>query len=268
MALKKQKTLTLVIPLYNEGERIEKTLKTLKKGFPDYGLKLTSVIFVNDGSTDNTKKKVEREVKRLERALCARVRVLSYRSNRGRGYAIRFSSLITDSDYVLYADGDLSIPLQNLKNFRPYVVQGYDLLFGSKKMPGAQAIIPRSTIRKIVGYGHTVIASLLLGVFAWDYQGGFKMFSRKLVREVFPLLSIDRWGFDMEVIFLSKKLGYSTVEVPILWSHVESGSKVKLLRDIGRSLREMSVIKYNWIVRRNVSISVLAHPKSFSLTSR
>ena len=99
--LNKQKTLTLVIPLFNEGERIEKTLKTLKKGFSYHGLHLTSVIFVDDGSEDNTKKKVEREVKPLERALSATVRVLSYKPNRGRGYAIRFCSLITETDYVL-----------------------------------------------------------------------------------------------------------------------------------------------------------------------
>lgn len=244
--LDNMKTLTIVIPVFNEGERIENSLETLKKGFSLHGLKLTNLIFVNDGSQDKTLKLIKEQKSALEKKLKTKVKILSYFPNRGRGYAIRESVLISNSDYVLYLDADLSIPLSNLSKCISQVRQGVDLIFGSKKKPQAKALIPRSILRNIVGYGHSVVASLILGVFAFDFQGGFKMFSKKLIREVFPFLTIDRWGFDMEIIFLAKKLGFRTYEFPVVWSHKENGSKVKLLRDIIRSLKDMFRIKLNW----------------------
>lgn len=245
------KTISLIIPIYNEGGRIYKLIDALKKGFSYRGLKLTQVIFSNDGSTDNTLNILKKEKKLLEAALHAKVHIVTYSKNKGRGYAIRYAGLIAKGDYVLYADADFSIPLSNIPRFIPYMNQGYDLLYGSKKIPGAFEYIKRSLLRRVVGYGHSVIASLVLGVFAWDYQGGFKLFSQKFVQEIFPLLTIDRWGFDMEVIFAAKKFGYKTIELPIHWGHIESDSKVKLIRDIYRSLTEMVAIRINWFEKKN-----------------
>ena len=123
----------------------------------------------------------------------------------------------------------------------------YDLLFASKKRPGAKQQIKRGVLRTVIGYGHSIIASIVLGIFVWDFQGGFKIFSKQFVQEVFPRLTVERWGFDMEVIFLAKKLGYKTIELPVVWGHVKNGSKVKLLRDTVRSLREMNKIRLNWL---------------------
>ena len=160
----------------------------------------------------------------------------------------------------------MSIPISNLNKALPLIRENYDLIFGSKKKPGSQALIPRSFIRKIVGYSHSFIASLVLGVFAWDYQGGFKIFSKKLIREVFPQLTVDRWGFDMEVIFLAKKLGFTNFEIPVVWSHQELGSKVKLLRDIMRSVKEMISIRHNWTFRNYSTASVPKIPSvSYSI---
>lgn len=241
------KTLTLVIPVYNEGDRIRKAIEALKNGFNFRGLKLVQIIFSDDGSTDKTLKVLRSEKALLTKNSKAKVRILTYPQNRGRGYAVRYAALISDSDYTVYADADFSIPLENLKRFMPYLKDGYDLLLGSKKKPGARETIKRSWLRRIIGFGHTLIASVVLGVFAWDFQGGFKIFSRRLIEEVMPLASIDRWGFDMEIIFLAKRLGYKTVELPVAWGHIENGSKVKLARDIIRSLKDIWVIKSNWL---------------------
>lgn len=239
-------TLSIVIPLYNENGRLKKTVAALNKGFNFDGLKLEEVIFIDDGSTDGSVEYLHTSRKELEKNLNAQVRIVSYSPNKGRGYAVRYGTMIAKSDYVLYTDADFSIPLGNLRTFIPYMDKGYDLIFGSKKKLGASELIPRSFARRIVGYGHSIIASLVLGVFAWDYQGGFKIFSRKLIQEVFPKLKVDRWGFDMEIIFLAKKLGYTTQELPVLWGHIENDSKVVLIRDIYRSLKELAIIRYQW----------------------
>lgn len=243
------KTLSIVIPVYNEGKRIKKTLKTLEKGFKFNGLKLEKIVFVNDGSNDGTIKLVKDFIEQNKKNLLStsyNLQLITYHQNRGRGYAIKRGALNCFSDYVLYVDADLSIPITNLAKFIPLMKKGYDLLFASKKMPGAKQTIKRGLIRTIIGYGHSIVASLFLGVFVWDFQGGFKIFSKAFIEEVFPLLTVSRWGLDMEVIFLGKKLGYKTAELPASWGHIENGSKVKLVRDILRSLREMKQIRQNW----------------------
>lgn len=251
-----KKTLTLVIPVYNEEKRIKKTLNTLKKGISFNGIKLEKVVFVNDGSSDKTLQAIKKA--QLKKSLKVPVETISYSENKGRGYAVKIGTEKSFSDYICYTDADFSIPLTNLKRFIPYLNHGYDLIFGSKKKPGAKETIKRGLIRKIVGFGHSIAALMILGTFAWDYQGGFKIFSQKFVNEVFPLLSVDRWGFDMEVIFLAKKLGYKTREIPVVWGHIENDSKVKLLRDIYRALKEMFQIRLNWFQGKYTTLGRLA----------
>ncbi len=238
-------TLSLVIPFYNEGERIKKTLSVLSRGFSCPGVCLERIVFVDDGSLDGASSLVRSFMSSY--AHLYDMKLISYSPNKGRGYAVRQGVLAClSSDYILYTDADFSIPLANLTSFVSYMKSGYDLLFGSKKKPGAKQLVKRSLLRNIVGYGHSLVASLVLGVFVWDYQGGFKIFSSSFAREVFPYLTVDRWGFDMEVVFLAKKFAFKTIELPVFWGHIEKDSKVKLIRDILRSLREMRTIKANW----------------------
>lgn len=241
------KTISLIIPTFNEDGRIKDTLKTLKQGVYFYGQNLKEIIFSDDGSTDETVKLIQKSKKTIERNTKAKVRIISYEKNKGRGYAIRQAALNAKGDYILYADADFSIPLENIKKFIPYMKKDYDVIIGSKKIKGVKEIIKRSLTRRIVGYGHSFIAYLVLGVFVWDFQGGFKLFSKRYVEKIFPYLQIDRWGFDMEVVFLAKKLNYKLKELPVRWGHIENNSKVVLLRDILRSLYEMVKIKSHWI---------------------
>lgn len=239
------KTLTLVIPMYNESQRLSKLFTALKKGVKVDGINLEKVIFVDDGSSDRTALRVQDFVRANH--LPFKAQLLNYSPNKGRGYAVRLGLLHSFSDYTLYLDADSSIPLSNLQSFVKYMEKDYDLLFGSKKAPGAVEITPRGLVRKVVGLGHSFLASLILGVFAWDFQGGFKMFSRHFIEEVVPLCHIDKWGFDMEVVFWAKKLGYKRVELPITWKPIENGSKVSLLRDIWLSLQDILTIKLDYL---------------------
>lgn len=237
-------TLSIVIPIYNEENRIDNSIRALKKGFNFKDIELKKVIFVDDGSVDKIKRTLRRA--QLNRKLNTSYQLISYKKNKGRGHAVKVGAQFTNTDYVLYLDADYSIPLINLKKFIPFMEKGYDVMAGSKKMPGAIAKIPRGFVRELVGLGHTLIASTLLGVFHWDFQGGFKIFSKRYIKEVFPTLRIDRWGFDMEVLFLANKMGFKSKEIPITWSHVDQDSKVKLVRDIIKSLKDIFEIQINW----------------------
>lgn len=234
-------TLTVVIPAYNEGQRLFRSFGALDVFEAPEGIEIKEIRFVNDGSTDNTLSVLKRWQRQWHnrKHQSFRVRVLSYKHNRGRGYAVRYGMANITTDYVVYLDGDMSIPLDNLQNFLPFMKKRIDVLAGSKKKPGAAALPDRVLLRKIVGYGHTALASLVLGVFYWDFQGGFKLFSKRYVDEVLHKLTMERWGLDMEVLFLAKRLKFSTVELPVAWASIEQGTTVKLGRDIVRSLQDM-----------------------------
>ncbi len=251
------KTLTIIIPLFNEAERVQKTLEKLVVYKPPANIAVEKIIFINDGSSDNTLSVLHhwryKFNKIKNKNFHPAIEIFSYKRNRGRGFAVRRGFKNVDTDYAVYIDGDLSIPLCNLIKFSKYMEKDYDLLIGSKKMPGAVCLNGRGIIRTIVGYGHSFLAALILGIWCWDFQGGFKMFSRRFIKEVIPFSRFNHWGFDMEVIFLGKNMGYLTLELPVVWQGVIKGSKVKLLRDIERALRDMVRIRINWMTRKIAS---------------
>lgn len=234
-------TLTLVIPVYNEARRVTRAFYSLEKYQAPKGIMLTHVVFVNDGSYDETL-----SVLKSWKSKKYTVKIISYAKNRGRGYAVRRGLRGITTDYAVYVDADMSIPLSNLVKFEKFMKAEYDVIFGSKKAPGAQAKPKRALIRQIIGYGHSFLAVPLLGIFAWDFQGGFKMFSRKFIDQVLPMANQERWGFDMESIFLGKKLGYKVSEVPVFWSYKDRETRVQILRDIRRAIFDMVKIRTRW----------------------
>jgi dolichyl-phosphate beta-glucosyltransferase len=243
---KHQISLTVVIPVFNEGERLFRAFGALDVLRLPKQIALKEVRFVNDGSSDNTLALLTEFQKtwnsRVDKPFT--VHIKTYSANRGRGYAVRTGLKGMRTDYAVFMDGDMSIPLSNLKRFVPYMQQGVDVLAGSKKKPGAVAKPQRSWLRQIAGYGHTALASLILGVFYWDFQGGFKLFSKRFVQETLPHLSMDRWGFDMEVLYVARKWGYKSIELPVIWASIEAGSTVKLARDSYRAIKDMFTIPY------------------------
>lgn len=238
------KTLTLIFPVYNEENRIEKVFRTVSSYKFPKGIVAECLIFVDDGSIDGTRIVIERW--RDGQRKYKMVELISYSDNRGRGYALRTALNKVSTDYALYLDGDMAVPLFNLESFVAAIDEGADLVAGSKKKPGARCVENFDVIRTFIGLGHSVLAFIVLGVFYWDYQGGFKLFSRRFIDEVIPLTMIDRWGFDMEVIFLGEKLGFKCGEVPIFWSGYGKDSKVKLIRDIYSAVRDMIYIRWRW----------------------
>jgi glycosyltransferase involved in cell wall biosynthesis len=234
-----EKTLTVVIPVYNEEERVHLAVSALETYRPPRGLKIAEVVFVDDGSTDATLAALRAARHRYP------TRVVTYPANRGRGYAVRAGMAGVRTDYAMYLDADMSIPLSNLESFLPHMLRGVDVLAGSKKMRDTVCLQRRSLLRKVVGWGHSALFSAVLGVWMHDFQGGFKVFSRRAVRDVLSRTRIERWGMDAEVVFLAGRMGYSIEEVPVTWAHVENGTKVALVRDILRALRELFTIRWN-----------------------
>ncbi len=218
--------LSIIIPAYNEENRIANSLDKILKYVKKYN---HEIIVINDGSTDktlNVLKKFKNKIK-----------IISYSKNKGKGYAVKKGMLAATGDLLFMCDADLSMPISELNKFLKHKE---DIVIGSRAIEGAD--VKTSILKKFAGR----IGNFFISVFTVseikDTQCGFKLFKAKC-KKLFEKQTIDRWGFDFEILFLAKKYGFSIKEIPIRWQNVK-GSKVKLI-DYPRTLLDLIKIKIN-----------------------
>ncbi|MBP7859464.1 glycosyltransferase family 2 protein [Patescibacteria group bacterium] len=234
------KTISIVIPLYNEEKRIVGTLPQIYEHIDKLAKKLKikfELIFINDGSTDSTRE-VVKKIKNLK------TRLISYKKNKGKGYALKKGFSKATGDYILFMDADLSTPLKHLEDFIKKIESGETILIGSRKMKGAAVKKHQSFIRENLGKGFTLLSNIFLVWGISDFTCGFKMFPKNAGKAIFSKVTINRWGFDSEIIFIAKKKGYKIKEIPVEWIN-DNNTKVDLKKDIPRSLKEIFQIRLN-----------------------
>lgn len=228
--------LSVIIPLYNEQKRLNKLIKLykyLKKQNFTY-----EVILVNDGSKDNTLKRTDNLSKDFK------FNLITYKENRGKGFAIRTGMLAAQGQNLLFTDIDLSTPIEEFNKFLP-LLKKQRIIIGSRKTKGSVLQKRQGIMRESLGKGFTLLSQVILGLQISDFTCGFKCFSKKAAKEIFSKQRIERWGFDSEILFLAKKLGYEITEIPVRWSN-DPGTKVKFPGDIFRSLVDLYRIRHAW----------------------
>ena len=235
------KTLSIVIPVYNEEERLGKTFQALSELLVPRGLKLEKVIFVDDGSTDSSKLKIKQFVLKNKKNLD--LQLISYKANRGRGYALKRGLLASQSDYSLYCDVDMSTPLEEIGKFNPYMQKGKPIIIGTRKNGKSTVVKHQPLYREILGRCYTKISNLILGTKITDFTCGFKAFSYSAKKKLLSSIKMNRWGFDSEIIYLAYKYNFEIIEVPVIWTD-DNRSKVKIWRDIPISLYELIAIRF------------------------
>jgi len=239
------KTLSFIIPMYNEEERLQKTLSALKTLSLPRGLTLEEVIFVNDGSLDHTKKLLLKARPSLAAKLKTTVKVISYAQNQGKGYALRQGMKAAHGDYALFFDADMSTPLSELKKFTPKMESGIDVIVGTRKNGKSTVIKHQPKLRETLGKGFTLLTRTALNIReVTDFTCGFKAFSRQSYSRIFAQSIINGWGYDAELLYLAVKQKYTMVEVPVHWSNDER-TKVNLSKAIPQTLKEIATIKFH-----------------------
>ena len=232
-------SLSIIIPAYNEAARLGNTLRAvvdyLRQNMPD-----AEVIVVDDGSADNTAE--------LARQLFAdsgnlRTSVISYKSNLGKGRAVRLGLLAARGDVALFSDADLSTPITEApKLIEPIVSGQYDVAFGSRALDRALIGVHQSWRREQGGRIFNLAVRLATGLPFWDTQCGFKAFRMSVCRPLVEAATVDRFGFDVELLYLAFRAGLNLKEVPVRWDH-NDGSKVSLFSDSFRMLNEVGLIR-------------------------
>lgn len=242
------KTLTLVIPVYNEEKRLHYTFQALEKGLFFDGVKIEKVIFVNDGSKDNTLQVLNEYKSQLEKIAKVEIDIISYNKNKGKGYAVKKGMLASTSEYTLFMDVDMSTPLNQLKKFVGQMNDELDVIIGSRKGKVSMVGKHQPIYRELMGKGFTLFTKVFLNTYLTDFTCGFKMFSYEAKEKVFANAKINRWSYDAEILFLAKRAGYKIVEVPVRWND-RSGSKVKLSKVVFETLFDLFRIRYYQLQR-------------------
>ncbi|WP_026370933.1 dolichyl-phosphate beta-glucosyltransferase [Kallotenue papyrolyticum] len=239
--------LSIVIPAYNEERRLPTTLEQIAAFAAEQPFEI-ELLIVDDGSSDATAAQAEAFA-----ATHPHVVVL-HNDHRGKGYAVRSGVLAAQGRYVLFTDADLAVPMSEWQKFQPLLEAGYDVVIGSREGLGARRIgEPRH--RHLMGraFNMLVRAIALRGI--QDTQCGFKAFRREAGRCIFkrvqlygdaarPVQGAAVTAFDVEVLFLARKLGYRIAEVPVLWRY-GSETKVDPLRDSWRNFSDVVRVRWN-----------------------
>ena len=244
-------SLSVVIPAYNESARLGKTLRAvvdyLSQNAPD-----GEVIVVDDGSSDQTAA-LAREVFQDSKGL--RTSVISYKSNLGKGRAVRLGLLAARSDVALFSDADLSTPITEAPKLVEPIVNGQcDVTFGSRALDRQLIGVHQSWRREQGGRVFTLVVRLATGMPFWDTQCGFKAFSMSVCRPLIEAATIDRFGFDVELLYLAFRAGLNLKEIPVRWDHNE-GSKITLFTDSFKMVNEVNLIRQQ--ARRGVYDSAI-----------
>ncbi|MDX2030103.1 MAG: glycosyltransferase family 2 protein [Blastocatellia bacterium] len=237
--------LSIVIPAYNEENRIGTTLKGTFD-YLDTQAYDAEVIVVDDGSKDRT---TQRVLEFQERAQ-GRLRLVENPGNRGKGYAVRNGMLAAAGEIILFYDADLATPTSEIaKVIEPIAEDRYDVVFGSRALKYELIGTHQSFLRELRGRGGNLFLRAMLGLSFKDTQCGFKAFRKAAARAIFPLQRVEGFGFDPEILFIAQKQGWRLLEMPVRWNHVE-GSSVTLFGTTIKVLMEVSAIRWNDLLGR------------------
>jgi len=228
--------LSVIVPVYNEAERLPKTLRRLHEHLADSPFSY-EIVIVLDGPTDAT-----REVMRGIAGEIANLRVIDHGVNRGKGAAVKDGMLQASGQVRLFTDADNSTDIAHVRQMLPLFDRGYDVVIASrnpKDAAGARQAVPQPLHRWLFGRIGNLIARLLVIPGIWDTHCGFKAFRAEAAERIFSHTEIDGWGFDIEVLALARALDYKVGIIPAHWinddrSNMRLRSYLRALRDIVR----------------------------------
>ncbi len=229
--------LSVVIPAYNEERRLPVYLDSVMA----YLEKLPSpseVIVVDDGSHDGTAAIVGQAA-----AASPNVRLIRLPRNRGKGCAVKTGMLAASGNLRLFADADGATPVEEVARLKKAIESGADVAVGSRALRDEALKVKTRLHRKLIGtvFNYIVRALTVKGIN--DTQCGFKLFTAQAADTIFPRQRIDDFGFDVELLYISRKMGLCIAEVPVNWTDIP-GTKVRLVRDSIRMLKDVIKIRF------------------------
>ncbi len=210
--------ISIVIPTFNEEKRISLTLRMIREYFSNKNFQY-EVVVVDDGSTDNTVDIVERNSQLFENFV-----LIENIKNMGKGYSVKKGMVEASGELKLFMDADSSVEIKTLDSFVKHIKSGADIIIGSIEVNGASIKDDNLGYRRVFGKISKVIIRALATPGIYDTQRGFKLFTKQAADTVFKRQTIDRWGFDIELIVIAQDNHLKIVEVPVDWKNSKASS--------------------------------------------
>ncbi len=230
-------SLTIVVPAYNEAARIEGTLSRLFAWRAQRDPTI-EIVVVDDGSRDDTVGVAGRAGQGE-----AHFRIEALGRNRGKGAAVRQGVQLATRDWVLFSDADLSTPIEELDKLMAAIAQGADIAIASRDTKGSLLDRRQPAYREAMGRTFNTLVRALAVPGIADTQCGFKLFSAPAARRCFGRMTIERFAFDVEVLYIARRLGYRIAEVGVRWVN-DDRSTVSPVRDAARMLSDVARIRW------------------------
>ena len=215
--------LSVVIPAYNEEKRLPESLAAALEFLKNQSY-TSEIIVSDDGSQDRTVAIAEEQLAGFPH------QILVTPQNRGKGHAVRQGMLAAKGDYVLFTDADFSTPIGEATKFLAHLEKDQDVVIGSRALPDSQIEIHQNFLRETMGKVFNCLAQAWAFKGVHDSQCGFKAFRREAAHKLFNLQKLDGFSFDVEIVYLTQKLGYRLLELPVIWRN-SAQSRVQVFRD-------------------------------------
>ena len=226
------------MPCYNEEKRFAEGFAHYYNFLKNYP-KPWELIFVNDGSSDQTLSLMKTVAKKN-----SNIKIVSYKNNQGKGFAITTGIQNAKGDIVLFTDLDHSVAISTIKDFLVYFNKGFDVVIGSRRVKGSKFLKKQHPLREFLGKGFTFLVQVFVDFKIKDATCGFKAFRKGAAQKIFPKLTVFGWAFDAEILYLCKKYKIKYAQAPVTWKDVK-GSKVSIVKDIFGSFAGLVKIRLN-----------------------
>ena len=217
--------LSVIIPAFNEAERLPTTIDAAYQWLAEHIDGGFEIIVVDDGSSDATVTKTHEMISRRPH-----LRVLEQPQNMGKGAAVRRGMLEANGEVCLFMDADHSTHIREAAKVLPAIEAGADVVIASRQHPESDISVSQSWLREHMGKSFNMIMRSIVGLEMQDTQCGFKAFTAKAAKEIFSRQQLDGFSFDVELLFLARKLGFKVAEIPVEWIN-EPNSRVRMLAD-------------------------------------
>ncbi len=233
--------ISIVIPAFEEATRVGESIKQILSFIRGSSMR-AELILVDDGSKDRTAAVAEAA---FETAGEIPAKVVRYEENRGKGFAVKTGLLAASANIALFSDADLSTPIEELPKLVDPIRRGeFDVTFGSRALDRTLIGTHQPWRREQGGKVMNLVIRTMSGLRFADTQCGFKAFNMAKFRPLLDVMTVDRFGFDVEFLFVAKYHELRLKEIPVRWNNVE-GSKVSVVRDTGRMFSELAQIRRN-----------------------
>jgi dolichyl-phosphate beta-glucosyltransferase len=242
--------LSIVIPVYNEERRIGEGLRRVSaflslKNFP------AEVIVSDDGSTDKTSEVVQAFIASHPNVP---IRLLKAPRNRGKGAVVRDGMTQARGRYLLLTDADMSSPIKEVDKLIQALEKGADIAVGSRALRSPGCDVKQSKLRHTTGRIFSFLTRVLVLDGILDTQCGFKLFRADTTRELFKEQTIERFSFDIELLYLAARKGLRIKEVPVMWKE-EPGTRVHFIKDPLNMVKDLFYLRRLYGIRKPLKIS-------------